>query len=109
MEADEIGKIARATVDKAADETPGQFIQYATVVGVNISQGSVPYVTVSIDGPGNGTVVATSLIGAFFFSGMRVAVEFTPPAGCVIVGTLEVETVPYGRASRGCTTTSGGG
>lgn len=104
--ADDVAFIARQTVDKAADETPSQILQYATVVGVDLSEGSVPYVTVSPDGPGEGTVVATSLIGGFFFSGMRVAVQYMPPAGLVIIGTVEIATTPYIRASRGC---SGGG
>lgn len=107
MEASDAAFVARETLDKAKNEAGQQFIQYATVVGVDLTEGVVPYITVSPDGPGNGTIVAVSLIGSFFFEGMRVAIMWTPPAGCVIIGTPETQTVPYATATRGCT--GGGG
>lgn len=106
---DQAAFVARQTVDKAANEAPQQFIQYGTVVGVDLTEGVVPYISVSVDGPGNGVAVAVSLIGAFFFVGMRVAVLWTPPAGLCIIGTPETSRVPYVRATRGCTESGGGG
>lgn len=102
MDPDQVAMIARETVDKALGEADKASIQYATVTGINLTEGNVPYITVSPDGPGNGTIVAVSLIGSFYYLGMRVAIEWTPPAGCVIMGTLVTQTVPYARASRQC-------
>lgn len=99
--------LARAIVDKSEAERPHAGIEFVSVASVTETEGIVPMVTVEFAGsvPGD-TMTIPCLTGEIPRVGSRVAVIWDPPAGCYVIGSVDLLAAPTARLSLACESTS---
>jgi hypothetical protein len=96
--------ISSETSKKVMREAGHKGIETATVVGMSQSKGNVPYVIISVaaGGPGGTVLTVPSKTGQMFYPGQRVSIEWDPPAGCYVTGSIDLQPIPRVRASLLC-------
>lgn len=95
--------LSSATAEKVKRESGHAGTEFATVVSMSHSEGNVPYVVITLSAgkPGQ-TLTVPSKTGKVFYPGQRVAIEWDPPAGCYVTGTVDLDAIPRARASLRC-------
>lgn len=81
--------IARQTIDKADTERLNADVEWGEVVGWDVREGVVTFVTVVLNAAPNTPVYCSSLIGSNFATGRRVAVWWTKAGGAYVIGSDE--------------------
>lgn len=97
--------LSSATAEKVKRQTGHSGNETATVVSMSWSEGNVPYVVITVPGgrPGK-TLTVPSKTGQMFYPGQRVSIEWDPPAGCYVTGSVDMNPIPRARASMNCST-----